>query len=117
MASEQLERYDVLLAADGEEALDVHSRTPADAVILDVAMPRMDGLEVCRRMRDAGDDTPVLMLTARDAASSPHCDRLGPRIRTTLRRVRTPGLGAFPACRKDGIVTLDCSRQVFYPRV
>ncbi len=63
----RLERYDVLLAADGEEALDVHSRTPADALILDVAMPRMDGLEVCRRMRQAGDRTPILMLTARDA--------------------------------------------------
>ena len=63
----RLDSYEVALAADGEEALDVHSRTPADAVILDVAMPRMDGLEVCRRMRQAGDRTPILMLTARDA--------------------------------------------------
>ena len=39
----------------------------ADAVILDIMMPRIDGLEVCRRMRKAGDRTPVLMLTARDA--------------------------------------------------
>ncbi|MGI8903679.1 MAG: response regulator transcription factor [Solirubrobacteraceae bacterium] len=62
-----LERYDVELAADGEQALDALASDPADAVILDVAMPRLDGLEVCRRMRRAGDRTPVLMLTARDA--------------------------------------------------
>ncbi len=63
----RLDRYEVALAADGEEALDALATTPADAVILDVAMPRVDGLEVCRRMRQAGDRTPVLMLTARDA--------------------------------------------------
>ncbi|MEA2160460.1 MAG: two-component system, OmpR family, response regulator MprA [Solirubrobacteraceae bacterium] len=63
----RLDSYEVELAEDGEEALDVQSRDPADAVILDVAMPRLDGLEVCRRMRQAGDRTPVLMLTARDA--------------------------------------------------
>ncbi|HWF74481.1 MAG TPA: response regulator transcription factor [Solirubrobacteraceae bacterium] len=63
----RLESYDVSLAADGEEALDSLATSPADAVILDVAMPRLDGLEVCRRLRQAGDRTPVLMLTARDA--------------------------------------------------
>src|SRR5437763_11189326 len=63
----RLETHDVMLAADGEEALDVLSRSPADAVILDVLMPRLDGLEVVRRMRKAGDRTPILMLTARDA--------------------------------------------------
>ena len=49
------------------EALDRLAERPADAVILDVMMPGLDGLEVCRRMRSAGDRTPVLMLTARDA--------------------------------------------------
>jgi two-component system response regulator MprA len=63
----RLDSYDVALAADGEEALDALASAPADAVILDIAMPRLDGLEVCRRMRQAGDRTPVLMLTARDA--------------------------------------------------
>ena len=63
----KLESYDVALAEDGEQALDSLSREPADAVILDVMMPRLDGLEVCRRMRRAGDRTPILMLTARDA--------------------------------------------------
>src|SRR5436309_14029876 len=62
----KLERYDVELAANGEEALDALATRPADVVILDVLMPRLDGLEVCRRMRQAGDKTPVLMLTARD---------------------------------------------------
>jgi two-component system, OmpR family, response regulator MprA len=63
----RLDSYDVALAADGEAALDTLAEGPADAVILDVAMPRLDGLEVCRRMRKAGDRTPILMLTARDA--------------------------------------------------
>jgi two-component system response regulator MprA len=64
----RLESYDVELAADGREALDrLAVGAPPDAVVLDVAMPHVDGLEVCRRLRDAGDRTPVLMLTARDA--------------------------------------------------
>jgi two-component system, OmpR family, response regulator MprA len=64
----RLEAYDVELAADGREALDrLAGGTPPDAVVLDVAMPHVDGLEVCRRLREAGDRTPVLMLTARDA--------------------------------------------------
>jgi two-component system, OmpR family, response regulator MprA len=64
----RLEAYEVELAADGLEALDrLAAGVPPDAVVLDVAMPHVDGLEVCRRLRDAGDRTPVLMLTARDA--------------------------------------------------
>ncbi|HEX3802895.1 MAG TPA: response regulator transcription factor [Solirubrobacteraceae bacterium] len=63
----RLDKYEVELAIDGEEALDRLAERPADAVILDVMMPGVDGLEVCRRMRAAGDKTPVLMLTARDA--------------------------------------------------
>jgi two-component system response regulator MprA len=63
----RLDKYDVELAIDGEEALDRLAERPVDAVILDVMMPGVDGLEVCRRMRAAGDRTPVLMLTARDA--------------------------------------------------
>jgi two-component system response regulator MprA len=63
----RLDKYDVDLAINGEEALDRLAERPVDAVILDVMMPGVDGLEVCRRMRAAGDRTPVLMLTARDA--------------------------------------------------
>jgi two-component system response regulator MprA len=61
-----LERYQVAAAADGGEALEMLGLAPYDAVILDVSMPLLDGLEVCRRLRETGDHTPVLMLTARD---------------------------------------------------
>jgi two-component system response regulator MprA len=63
----RLEGYEVSLAGDGSDALDVLAGGGVDAVVLDVSMPRLDGLEVCRRLRSAGDMTPVLMLTARDA--------------------------------------------------
>jgi two-component system response regulator MprA len=62
-----LERHDVRLAEDGQHALDTLAEGTVDAIVLDVMMPRVDGLEVCRRLRAAGDRTPVLMLTARDA--------------------------------------------------
>jgi two-component system, OmpR family, response regulator MprA len=59
--------YEVDLAEDGRGALDRLALAPPDVVVLDVLMPHVDGLEVCRRLRAAGDRTPVLMLTARDA--------------------------------------------------
>jgi DNA-binding response OmpR family regulator len=58
----------VTLARDGEEALAAVASTSFDAVVLDVMMPRVDGFEVARRMRAAKNHTPILMLTARDAA-------------------------------------------------
>ena len=61
-----LHGYRVEAAEGGAEALREIGRSSPDAVILDVAMPEMDGLEVCRRLRATGDRTPVLMLTARD---------------------------------------------------
>src|SRR5918911_4974954 len=63
----RVEGYEVALANDGREAVRSQAAAPADAVLLDVLMPGLDGLEVCRRLRDTGDRTPVLMLTARDA--------------------------------------------------
>jgi two-component system response regulator MprA len=60
-----LEHYEVGRAADGVQALERLGSGLYEAIILDIAMPRMDGLEVCRRMRERGDRTPVLMLTAR----------------------------------------------------
>ena len=60
-----MEKYEVAQAADGVQALERLGEDPYEAVILDIAMPRLDGLEVCRRLRQGGDRTPVLMLTAR----------------------------------------------------
>ena len=54
------------VVVDGEEALVRLDRGSYDSVVLDVLMPRLDGLEVCRRLRARGDLTPILILTARD---------------------------------------------------
>ncbi|MEV6973981.1 response regulator transcription factor [Kitasatospora sp. NPDC093806] len=61
------EGYEVSTATDGYEALESVERDRPDLVLLDIMMPRMDGLTAVRRMRSRGDTVPVLMLTARDA--------------------------------------------------
>lgn len=61
--------YTVVLAEDGEQALRVIESEQPDLVILDVMMPRLDGLQVCRTLRGSGDDRPILVLTARDGVS------------------------------------------------
>ncbi|GAA1456230.1 response regulator transcription factor [Williamsia maris] len=61
--------YTVETASDGVEALEQIVSSRPDAVVLDVMMPRLDGLEVCRRLRSTGDDLPILVLTARDSVS------------------------------------------------
>jgi two-component system response regulator MprA len=97
-----LEGHDVELAANGREALATISRSAPDLVVLDVLMPELDGLEVCRRLRAAGDRTPILMLTARtevedrvaglDAGADDYLgkpfalDELLARVRALLRR-------------------------------
>ena len=97
-----IEGYDVDCAGDGSEALQRLAATQYDAVVLDVAMPRMDGLAVCRHMRERRDRTPVLMLTARDAIGDRvsgldagaddylvkpfSLDELNARVRALLRR-------------------------------
>jgi two-component system response regulator MprA len=61
--------YEVDLAEDGQRGLAAIATKRPDAVVLDVMMPGLDGLETCRRLRAAGEDIPVLMLTAREAIS------------------------------------------------
>nr|WP_226436499.1 response regulator transcription factor [Rhodococcus yananensis] len=61
--------YTVELATDGQDALEKVAAARPDAMVLDVMMPRVDGLEVCRRLRSTGDDLPILVLTARDSVS------------------------------------------------
>lgn len=98
----RLEGYEVALTADGSEALTALERTRVDLIILDVLMPYVNGLSVCRTLRSRGDRTPVLMLTARhevgdrvaglDAGADDYLtkpfalDELLARIRALLRR-------------------------------
>jgi two-component system response regulator MprA len=65
----QFNGYQVDTAGDGQQALESVTSQRPDAMVLDVMMPRLDGLEVCRRLRSTGDDLPILVLTARDAVS------------------------------------------------
>jgi two-component system response regulator MprA len=58
--------YQVTVAADGGQALDELARAQHEAIVLDILMPEPNGLEICRRLRRRGDQTPILMLTARD---------------------------------------------------
>jgi two-component system response regulator MprA len=65
----RLEGYEVRIAGDGEAAIDQSAAFNPDLVILDLGLPKLDGIEVARRLRSA-DDVPILMLTARDAVES-----------------------------------------------
>ncbi len=66
----RLEGYDVRIAGDGVAALDeVHGFLP-DLIVLDLGLPRLDGIDVAKRLRRDEDDTPILLLTARDALES-----------------------------------------------
>ncbi|MCW2925664.1 MAG: two component transcriptional regulator, winged helix family [Thermoleophilia bacterium] len=98
----QLEGYDVDVVPTGEAALTTLDRSSFDLVLLDVSMPGIDGLEVCRRLRDGGDTTPVIVVTARsqvadsvaglDAGADDYVvkpfalDELLARLRALLRR-------------------------------
>jgi two-component system, OmpR family, response regulator MprA len=98
------EGFWVTLATDGEQALGVLKDTPVDCILLDARLPELDGLEVCRRLRGAGDETPIILLTAYNAvrervtgleAGADDCmvkpfafEELLARVRALLRRRR-----------------------------
>jgi two-component system, OmpR family, response regulator MprA len=65
----ELGGFQVSLAADGREGLESAAQLHPDLVVLDLLMPDVDGLEVCRTLRARGNDTPILILTARDAVA------------------------------------------------
>ena len=65
----RMENYDVELFDDGVSALKAIQLRAPDAIVLDLQLPDIDGLEICRRIRRSGDSTPILMLTARDAVN------------------------------------------------
>jgi two-component system response regulator MprA len=116
------EGHTVEIAADGPRALAIARDQPPDLVVLDVMLPGMDGVEVCRRLRD-GSDLPILMLTARDAVSDrvagldagaddylvkPFAyDELLARVRALLRR-REPGSHETLRCAD---LVMDVSRH------
>jgi len=63
----RMEGYEVRIAGDGVRALDEYPGYAPDLIVLDLGLPRLDGVEVARRLREGGEDVPILMLTARDA--------------------------------------------------
>lgn len=65
----KFEGYEVATAENGERALVEAAQAPPDAIVLDIMMPILDGMAVCRRIRAAGDSTPILMLTAKHELS------------------------------------------------
>jgi DNA-binding response OmpR family regulator len=121
--------YDVVQAADGEEALEKFDAHPVDLVVLDIMLPRLDGLEVCKRLR-AKSAVPIIMLTARDDEldkviglelgaddyiTKPFSIReFRSRVRALLRRARAPRAGdgaAEERIEHDGLV-IDVPRRV-----
>jgi two-component system, OmpR family, response regulator MprA len=117
--------YEVGEAVDGADALAQHAATPADAIVLDLLMPEIGGLDVCRSLRRRGDPVPVLVVTARDAVDDriegldagaddylvkPFAvEELRARVRALLRRT---GAGTDAVQFSD--VTLDTSTREVY---
>ncbi|KAB2372625.1 response regulator transcription factor [Actinomadura montaniterrae] len=123
-----LDGYEIRTAPDGASALREAAAAAPDAIVLDVMMPGLDGLAVCRSLREEGDRTPILMLTARDAVSDrvdgldagaddylvkPFApEELRARVRALLRRVRAApsagtlgyaGLTLYPEARQGRV--------------
>ncbi len=119
----RLEGYEVDAVTSGGEAVEAMAASSPDALVLDLQLPDLDGLQVCRRIRDAGDDTPILMLTARhsiddrvqglDAGADDYLvkpfalEELLARLRALLRR-RFEGEGGL---LRFGELTLDLASR------
>ncbi len=127
----ELEGYDVATVVDGVEALTRVRRDPFDALVVDVMMPGVDGLAVCRLLRAEGDRTPVLMLTARvetpdrvaglDAGADDYLakpfelDELLARLRALLRRAApVAGERAAGALQVDALRVDPAARRAWW---
>lgn len=127
----ELEHYEVTTVVDGVTALATARRDPFDVMIIDVMMPGVDGIGVCRVLRADGDRTPILMLTARvetadrvaglDAGADDYLlkpfelDELLARLRALLRRSSTDsGDASETALRLDELVVDTSARQVWW---
>jgi two-component system, OmpR family, response regulator MprA len=125
----RFEGYDVVTASDGVEALDTFDSVAPDVVVLDVLMPNLDGLTVCRRLRERGVDTPILMLTARhevsdrvaglDAGADDYLvkpfalDELLARLRALMRRTSVTGESSGNELRVGDLVVDPTRRQAW----
>ena len=124
----RMENYEVELFENGLSALKAIQLRAPNAIILDLQLPDIDGLEVCRRIRQAGDVTPILMLTARDAVNDRvegldagaddylvkpfDLAELLARLRALLRR-RGAGDGAQEVMRFEDLTLNPQTREVF----
>ncbi|HSE82287.1 MAG TPA: response regulator transcription factor [Gaiellaceae bacterium] len=123
------EGYRVVQARDGEEALRRYREDPVDLVVLDLMLPRLDGLAVCRRLREERSAVPIIMLTAKgdegdkvlglelgadDYITKPFSIReFMSRVRALLRRAQLPPAGALAQVLEvDGIRIDTASRTV-----
>lgn len=121
------EGFRVSQIADGAQVLDAVERVKPDLVILDVMLPGMDGVEICRRLRAAGDGLPIVMLTARDAEvdrilglelgaddyiTKPFSPReLVARVKAVLRRTARAGGEDEPGILRVADVEIDLARR------
>jgi len=126
------EGYTVVQARDGEEALERYRETPVDLVILDLMLPRLDGLAVCRRLREERSAVPIIMLTARgdegdkvlglelgadDYITKPFSIReFMSRVRALLRRAQLSAAGARAELIEVDDLRIDTSRRTVEAR-
>jgi DNA-binding response OmpR family regulator len=126
------EGYTVVQARDGEEALERYRETPVDLVILDLMLPRLDGLAVCRRLREERSAVPIIMLTARgdegdkvlglelgadDYITKPFSIReFMSRVRALLRRAQLSPAGVPTEVIEVGDLRIDTTRRSVHAR-